>query len=207
MQQVVEMPARPLGRRLLDLSQSAWSQPSCSARLRNRKSMRFPSCGCSQLSFVVGIGPRLSRSMCVAFVAAAAKRFVVGDHRADQRRADRLSISSCGHSTTAANGNMYSFWRPALRAMARGRSSAAGSWRALVRPAAGRTFRSRALRPASCRSCSICFQTAAPMPGTVNAARPALGSSGGNSFDRAQAARPAPRRFRACAAKPKRPSS
>ena len=43
---------------------------TCSARPRNRKSIRFPSCGCSQLSFVVGMGPRLSRSMFVAFVAA-----------------------------------------------------------------------------------------------------------------------------------------
>src|SRR6185436_13507574 len=43
---------------------------TCRARPRYKKSMRFPSCGCSQLSFVVGMGPRLRRSILVAVVAA-----------------------------------------------------------------------------------------------------------------------------------------
>ena len=30
----------------------------------------LPSCGCSQFSLIVGIGPRFSRSMCVASIRA-----------------------------------------------------------------------------------------------------------------------------------------
>ena len=52
--------------------------------------MMLPSCGCSQFSFVVGIGPIFRRSMCVASLKSADQLFVVGDPRADQRGADLL---------------------------------------------------------------------------------------------------------------------
>ena len=42
----------------------------CNARGRYRKSTMLPSCGWSQLSRMVGTGPRFSRSMCVASSSA-----------------------------------------------------------------------------------------------------------------------------------------
>ena len=69
----------------------------------------FPSCGCSQLSRVVGTGPRLSRSMLRASSSACAN-----DGSSVRPVATRVVpiapiILSCGHSTTVTKGYMYSF--------------------------------------------------------------------------------------------------
>src|SRR5437763_5277560 len=80
-----------------------------SARPRNRKSMRFPSCGCNQFSFVVEMGPRFSRSMFVALIAAFRSVSSLLMTVPTSVAPIRLIISACGHSTTAANGNIYSF--------------------------------------------------------------------------------------------------
>ena len=50
----------------------------------------LPSCGWSQLSWIVGTGPRFSRSMCVGVEQRAPQLGLVGDRRADERRAHRL---------------------------------------------------------------------------------------------------------------------
>ena len=50
----------------------------------------FPSCGCSQSSLMVGIGPMFRRSMCVASVSSRWNFGSFGDRRADQRGADRF---------------------------------------------------------------------------------------------------------------------
>ena len=71
----------------------------------------FPSCGCSQSSLIVGIGPMFKRSMCVASVS---RRWKSGSSViAVQTSVGPIDsiICSCGHSTTVANGNMNSFWR------------------------------------------------------------------------------------------------
>ncbi len=70
----------------------------------------LPSCGCSQLSLVVGIGPMFRRSMCDGvgqLRLPAWRRSVI----AVQTSVGPIfaSICSCGHSTTVAKGNMYSF--------------------------------------------------------------------------------------------------
>ena len=59
------------------------------ARERNRKSMMLPSCGCSQFELDRGNRRRCSAGRCGwRRSAARIKLLVVGDRRADQRRAD-----------------------------------------------------------------------------------------------------------------------
>ena len=70
----------------------------------------LPSCGCSQLSWIVGIGPRFSRSM---WVASSRARWnflscVMAEHTS-VGPIDSI-IFSCGHCTTVTKGNMYSFF-------------------------------------------------------------------------------------------------
>ena len=70
--------------------------------------MMLPSCGCSQSSFVVGIGPKLSRSM---WVQSISRRWKASSSvMAEQTSVGPIasSILACGHSTTLTNGNMYS---------------------------------------------------------------------------------------------------
>src|SRR5687768_17414033 len=88
------------------LAIGAWSfsYAVCNARLRNKKSMMFPSCGCSQLRRVVGRGPRLRRSMCVASVHSAlnfSSQVMIVPTRVGPIFP---SISLCGHFTTVLNG-------------------------------------------------------------------------------------------------------
>src|SRR5262249_42331813 len=85
-----------------------WGE-TCKARLRYRNSNRLPSWGCSQSSFVVGIGPRLRRSMWGAAVAAGRNDWSSDITVATSVVQFFLSISACGHATTAAKGNIYSF--------------------------------------------------------------------------------------------------
>jgi len=84
-------------------------EPFWKARPRKRKSMMLPSCGCSQLSLVVGTGPRFSRSMCTAPIRRLRKasRQVMAVQTSVGPEA--AIILSSGHSTTVTNGNMYSF--------------------------------------------------------------------------------------------------
>ena len=93
----------------------ALTGPSCwNARARNRKSTMLPSCGWSQFSLIVGIGPMFRRSMCVASMSARWNFLssVIADHTSVGPIFS--SILSCGHFTTVQNGNMYSFFAIAV---------------------------------------------------------------------------------------------
>ncbi|HVS37284.1 MAG TPA: hypothetical protein VMS17_17110 [Gemmataceae bacterium] len=86
----------------------------------------FPSCGCSQLSWIVGIGPMFSRSMCVA--SRSARWNYLSWVIAEQTSVGPTdsSIFSCGHATTVQKGNVYSFlpirWAGESQWMAVGRA-------------------------------------------------------------------------------------
>ena len=60
----------------------------------------LPSCGCSQFSLIVGIGPMFSRSMCVA--SSSARWNFLSSVIAVQTSVGPIasSIFSCGHCTT-----------------------------------------------------------------------------------------------------------
>ena len=68
----------------------------------------LPSCGCSQLSWIVGTGPRFRRSMWTASISRRCKSglLVIAVHTSVGPIASIIFAS--GHWTTVTNGNMYS---------------------------------------------------------------------------------------------------
>src|SRR5207249_2647620 len=79
------------------------------ARARNRKSTMLPSCGCSQLSWMVGRGPMFRRSMWIASRRAFwnLAPSVLAEHTS-VGPIDSI-IVSWGHPRTVVKANLYSF--------------------------------------------------------------------------------------------------
>ena len=71
----------------------------------------LPSCGWNQLSLRRGDRSEVQAIDVLGIEQRAPERRIVGEAGGDQRRPDRRRASAaCGHSTTVAKGNMYSFF-------------------------------------------------------------------------------------------------
>ena len=142
----------------------------------------LPSCGWSQSSLIVGIGPRFSRSMFRASSSSCSNAVVLRQRRRDQRRPDlrdHLPLLALDHGDEREHVLLLRHRRGGRRTEDDRRSQVVAP---LARhEAAVRVVCRRHLHHARLPSAaSMSAEMAGACPGTVNAASEAFGSSGGS---------------------------